>query len=302
MINKKILIISLAVVSIFLIGSILLWQRISEQSPSEKASYVPGEVIVGFRRVSCTSTDALQLIERYGGRIKDTMPQINAVLVKVPIGKEKEFMNNISKYNIVKYAHLNAFIKIPEERDKTSKGGAPAEKIIQKEGEWNTLVDENLGYRVDYPKDWKLSHDVGWVRLFIKSFEKDSIEIVCKIAITPIGREPDLWKKSCAETQINWYSGKIETSPVTIGDTPTLRITSSEFPANITYAFGPNPNTSGKWCLEMDLTTDKFIVNEEGYKVAVEFGKNVMPECEKVLNQMLSTFKFIPCVEENEIH
>jgi len=81
------------------------------EQPPEKASYVPGEVIVGFRKVPCTSTDALQLIEKYGGKIKDTMPQINAVLVKVPIGKEREFIDKISKEDVVEYAHLNYHIR-----------------------------------------------------------------------------------------------------------------------------------------------------------------------------------------------
>ena len=93
-------------VLICLISGILLWQKILEQSP-EKASYIPGEVIVGFRKVSCTSTEALQLIEKYGGKIKDSMPQINAVLVRVPIGKEKEFIENISKEDVVEYAEFN---------------------------------------------------------------------------------------------------------------------------------------------------------------------------------------------------
>jgi len=105
MMNKKILIIGGIVVLICLISGILLWQKILEQSP-EKASYIPGEVIVGFRKVSCTSTEALQLIEKYGGKIKDTMPHINAVVVKVPVGKEKEFIEKISKEDIVKFNYL----------------------------------------------------------------------------------------------------------------------------------------------------------------------------------------------------
>ena len=105
--DKKILI-GIVGALVCLVASILFWHGISmdsEQHP-EKA-YVPGEVIVGFRKVSCTSSDAFQLIEKYGGEIKDVLPQINAVVVKVPAGKEKEFIEKISKEEIVKYAELN---------------------------------------------------------------------------------------------------------------------------------------------------------------------------------------------------
>ena len=51
--------------------------------------------------------EAVLLKEKYGGKIKDTIPQINVVLVKVPVGKEKEFIEKISKEDIVEYAELN---------------------------------------------------------------------------------------------------------------------------------------------------------------------------------------------------
>lgn len=195
--------------------------------------------------------------------------------------------------------------KIIEKKIKVGAGTATTEetvKIKEKEGEWNTLImDKYLGYEVDYPKDWELYGEVGLIRGFVKSFEKDSTKIACSISITPIARESDFWGKSCAETRASWdsqyYPGKFETSPVTIGNTPTLKtVTDSKFPANIVYSFGPNPEVLGKWCFEAGLTTEK-LTN----KVYIEFGKNIMPECEEILNQILHTFKFIEPSEKPSI-
>jgi len=73
--------------------------------------YVSGEVIVGFiSDVSCTSYEAVKLIEQNGGRVKEVIsadPIMNIVLVGVPEGYEESFIKNISKASIVKYAKLN---------------------------------------------------------------------------------------------------------------------------------------------------------------------------------------------------
>ena len=98
---------------------ILLAQQVLIQREIEEfsiiATYIPGEVIVGFRNVPCTSNQAIDLIQKLGGEVKDTIPAINAAVVKVAVGKEQDFIRNISEYSIIKYAHLNGIVKLPED-------------------------------------------------------------------------------------------------------------------------------------------------------------------------------------------
>lgn len=85
----------------------------------EEIEYFPGEVIVGFiADISCTSEEAKALIAKYGGKVKEVIsddPIINAVLVGVPVGKEEEFVANITKHKIVEYAELNVKIELLHE-------------------------------------------------------------------------------------------------------------------------------------------------------------------------------------------
>lgn len=175
-------------------------------------------------------------------------------------------------------------------------------KIKEKAEKWNTIImDEYLGYEIDYPKAWEVSADVGLVRGFSKLFEKDSETIFCSIDIAPIGREADFWGKNCEETQSDYYSryypnSKIENSSVVIGSSPALKIINPDFPGNITYCFGPNSTVLGKWCFEISLHTSNR--KEIG---SVEKRGIVVPECEEVLNYAISSFKFIEPSEKPSI-
>ena len=72
---------------------------------------VPGEVIVGFEKVTGIQAQEFTLIKSYGGDVIDKDAVLNWVLVKVEEGKEQEFIANISKEGNVRYAEPNGIVR-----------------------------------------------------------------------------------------------------------------------------------------------------------------------------------------------
>ncbi len=105
--------------------------------------------------------------------------------------------------------------------------------ILEKDGDWNTLFADDLGYKIDYPKDWNLYHAVSEIS-FYKYFEKDEKKISCFINVIfnfvrPVNHFLEL----------GW---EVDSTVTDIGNTPVVKIMHPEFQGNVKYHFGPNPN------------------------------------------------------------
>ena len=107
---KKSLVFAVTGVLFFFWGGVMIvhGEDISDP-PQGEARYVKGEVIVGFvSSVSSTSREVLGLIENNGGKVKRVISdKLNIVLVEVPVGEERAFIESFRKSGIVKYAEFN---------------------------------------------------------------------------------------------------------------------------------------------------------------------------------------------------
>ena len=77
--------------------------------PSLNSSkFMEGEVLVGLKSgININSPEVSDLIERNGGKIARYIDPIRVILVLVDPVKEREFMGNISRSELVAYAELN---------------------------------------------------------------------------------------------------------------------------------------------------------------------------------------------------
>jgi hypothetical protein len=83
----------------------------------------------------------------------------------------------ISKNNIIEKDYV-IIEKVPRG------GGGRVVKIKEREGDWNTVIIEEFGFELDYPKEWELLADVGSPIGFEIFFDEDleehcSINILC---------------------------------------------------------------------------------------------------------------------------
>jgi len=73
------------------------------------AESVPGEVIVGLEaHLMATAGQILApALQRFGGEIVETIPELSAVLIKLPTGLEASFIARVSTMSEVRYAEQN---------------------------------------------------------------------------------------------------------------------------------------------------------------------------------------------------
>ena len=107
---KKSLVLAVIGTLFFFWGSVMIVHGEDISNPPQgEAGFVKGEVIVGFvSSVSSTSREVHELIENNGGKVKRVISdKLNIVLVEVPVGEERAFIERLRRSGIVKYAEFN---------------------------------------------------------------------------------------------------------------------------------------------------------------------------------------------------
>jgi len=151
---------------------------------------------------------------------------------------------------------------------------------------WETYENEWYGFRTECPMGWEISTVFPRQIWFHRDFKKDSKEIECNIYFLPAAGKP--LNETCVEES--------KAADFLIGDTLVeggrgyACPEPDGCPGNIFYRFGPDRKNR---CFEIWLTTQTpttTIIGEEevsGTQVGI-----IVPECEAVLNRIISTFRF----------
>jgi thermitase len=95
---------------IFLISTTTLSIGAGATSPQSDARkpFVQGEVIVGLEEIS---PESLQAIKLKGGTIIKEIASLNALVVRVPVGKEDEFIQSVKSIFRFKFAERNGIVE-----------------------------------------------------------------------------------------------------------------------------------------------------------------------------------------------
>jgi len=122
--NKKTGILGLGILTVLLIGSFSFsvfaqdqqLSIIESKNNSNSAKFIPGQLVVGLERPDPSFNDKVSL---HGGQVINSIDQINAIVVKVPLNTEDKFISAISKNPNVVYVERDAIITasyIPEDQ------------------------------------------------------------------------------------------------------------------------------------------------------------------------------------------
>ena len=84
---------------------------IQETAPIEK-DFAQGRIVIGFTESIKTKSEASDLINSYGLEIIDYYETMNIAPVKVPVGKEQEYVDKLSKDPKIKWAELDYIAQI----------------------------------------------------------------------------------------------------------------------------------------------------------------------------------------------
>jgi hypothetical protein len=167
-------------------------------------------------------------------------------------------------------------IELPKKEDETA--------------DWKTYRNEGYGFEVKYPKDWTHHSDVLSIG-FSKKFIKDD-EFSCVFSISMIPNDPpDHFEDYMSDYYLDEIPESIEKD---INGISVLQIQIKQIP--YLYDYWIKRKNGEKFSFLINEMTQKFIVNEEGYKVA--YGHIEDPECLEIFNQMLSAFRLL---EEDEV-
>jgi hypothetical protein len=162
---------------------------------------------------------------------------------------------------------------------------APGEEIKDETADWQAYRNEEYGFEVKYPNSLTIEYSnpsqVWFIGYSVNEFKCDFSFYLS----SPEGKKP------CAN---------ITEAELTIDGTPAEKekncfacpcVEPTDCPGNIKYSFGPNKDNR---CIDTWMVTSK-VVSESGTEVGM-----VVPECEEIFNQILSTFRFIAPVEKEE--
>jgi len=112
---------------------------------SNKANFVPGQLVVGLQKPDPNFNEKASL---YGGQVINSIEQINAFVVKVPINVEDTFIESISKNPNVLYVEHDGIVNaldIPNDPLYPAQWGT---KRIGMESVWSSNFDEGEGITI----------------------------------------------------------------------------------------------------------------------------------------------------------
>jgi len=113
--SKKTNVLGLGILAILVIGSFSFSAFAQDQSlsiiesidNSHSAKFVPGQLVVGLEKPDPSFNDKVTL---HGGQIINSIEEINAFVVKVPLNAEDKFISAISKNPNVSYVERDAIM------------------------------------------------------------------------------------------------------------------------------------------------------------------------------------------------
>jgi len=123
----------------------LQFSSIKNKNNSNKESFVPGQLVVGLQNPDPNFNEKASL---HGGKVINSIEQINAHVVKVPINAEENFIASMSKNPNVLYVEHDGIVNaldIPDDPLYPAQWGT---KRIGMESVWSSNFDEGSGITI----------------------------------------------------------------------------------------------------------------------------------------------------------
>ena len=158
-------------------------------------------------------------------------------------------------------------------------GNQLLEIIGNETADWKIYRNEEYGFEMKYPDGLSIEPGTASSQIWFTDYSVN--EFNCDFSFYFFSSEG---KRPCAN---------IAKAELTIGGTPAERekdcvacpcVEPTDCPGNIKYSFGPNKDNR---CIDTWMVTSKAL-NESGTSVGM-----IVPECEEIFNQILSTFRFL---------